>query len=133
MEGRRHRCGLDDLALSSGGSVSCIRRARRLDEQEMCFLLRPRTVTHTLGHHENLPGAKRDVALGHLDDETAGKDEEEVIGIGVLVPDELALDFDDHEIVAVELTDSAWLPVLVKRGQLLLEVDWLHGRGCTQV
>ena len=40
----------------------------------------------------------------------------EVVGVFVLVPNELAFDFDNHEIVTVELAHRPWLPVLGERG-----------------
>jgi hypothetical protein len=61
------------------------------------------------------------------DGEPALQHEEEVVGLVVLVPDELTFDLHDHEVVAVESPDGARLPMPGEAGELLGEVDRLHG------
>ena len=94
----------------------------------MRLLFRPRTVLHAFRHDEDLARTQGDVASSHLNDKATFEHEEEVVGVGVFMPYELTLDLDDHQVVAVELTDGAWLPMVVKGGQLLLKVDGLHKR-----
>ena len=94
----------------------------------MRLLFRPRTVLHAFRHDENLARTQGDVASSHLNDKATFEHEKEVVGVGVFMPCELALDLDDHQVVAVELTDGAWLPMFVKGGQLLLKVDGSHKR-----
>ena len=43
-----------------------------------------------------------DVAVPQADRQPSPKHEEEVVRVVVLVPYELALDFDDHDVMAVE-------------------------------
>jgi D-inositol-3-phosphate glycosyltransferase len=103
---------LKDPARRGGGRVARVRRAGRLDEQEMDLLAGHRTVLHPSGHDEQLARAERDAAVPHLDGEMPAEDQEEVVRIVVLVPDELPLHLDDHEVMAVELADGPRLPVL---------------------
>ena len=119
---------LDDSARRRRVRVARIRRTRGLDEQEVRLLFRHGAVLHALGHHEHLARAKRDVAVVHADRELAAQDEEEVVRVVVLVPVELTLDLDDHQIVPVELADDSGLPMLRERGELLGEVGGLNVR-----
>jgi hypothetical protein len=70
--------------------------------------------------------AKIDVVVSELNREIAAEDEEEVIGIGMGVPDELAFDLDQHDIVTVELLDDPGRPEIGEGLELLLEVDDWH-------
>ena len=43
--------------------------------------------------------------------------------VSVAVPHELALDFDDHEVMSVEQANGSWTPVFSERVQFRCEVD----------
>ena len=53
-------------------------------------------------------------------------DEKELILILVRVPDELSLELGQLHLLAIELGDDLRIPVTVKLGQLLSDVDLLH-------
>jgi hypothetical protein len=53
------------------------------------------------------------------------EDEEEVVRVFVLLPDELALDLDYADVVLVDAGDDLRSPVLSERAELLGEVDFL--------
>src|ERR671925_70831 len=56
------------------------------------------------------------------------QDEEEVVGVGMRMPDELALHLHDGELVVVVVADDPRREVLIERRQLRGEVDRLvHG------
>jgi hypothetical protein len=44
--------------------------------------------------------------------------QEEIVGVRMRMPNELAFDFDDHEIVVIECADCSWAPVLVESFEL---------------
>jgi hypothetical protein len=67
-------------------------------------------------------GLQLDRMVSHLDLEHTLEYEEEVIGVSVAMPYELALDFDDHEVVPVEQADGSWTPVFSERVQFRCEV-----------
>src|SRR5690349_1291276 len=84
---------------------------------------------HALGHNEHLAGSEANVAVPHLDHQAALEHEKEVVRVCMRVPDELTLDLDHHQIVTIELADGPRLPMFFERGELLSEVDCLHGLG----
>jgi hypothetical protein len=49
--------------------------------------------------------------------------QKEVVGVGVRMPDKLALHLDDHDVVVVELRYRARCPVFTELGELLGQVD----------
>lgn len=56
------------------------------------------------------------------------ENEEEVIGVMALVPDEVTLDLDDVDVVVVDSRDDPRLPVLPDESELFGEVDLLRKR-----
>lgn len=83
---------------------------------------------YPFGDNEHFAWAKRNVSFAHLDCDLAFEYQEEVVSVVVFVPDELSLDFDDDEVVAIELAHSPWLPVLSECGELLSEVNRIQPR-----
>jgi hypothetical protein len=59
-------------------------------------------VLHAAGDDKELAFLQLDVAVAQLDRQVSLKDEEKVIRVIVLVPDELALDLHDADVVVVE-------------------------------
>jgi hypothetical protein len=64
---------------------------------------------------EQLALVELDVAGAQLDREVSFEDEEEVVRVPVLVPDELALDLDDANVVLVDPGDDLWCQCSAKR------------------
>ena len=118
--------GLNDASRGSSLGVAGIRRPRGLDQKNVRLFLRDRAMLDPLGYHEYFTWAKMDVSISHTDCEPTLQDKEEVIRVIMLVPDELALNFDHHEVMSVELADGSRLPVLRKSRELFHEVDCIH-------
>ena len=97
-----------------------VRRALGLDQQEMRFFVRNGTVLHSARNHKHLSGRKDDFTVAQFDPQTTTQHQEKVIGLIVLVPHKLALDFNDHEVMTIELPDGPRLPVTAKRFEFLL-------------
>ena len=76
------------MQLAAG--VAGVRRALRLDEQDVGLLVGPRAMLDAAGTTKARPG-QLDVAVAQLDRQTPSQHQEEVVGVVVLVPDELAL------------------------------------------
>ena len=72
----------------------------------MGLLFGDRTMLDALWDDEHLTGDKVNIAIPQLDRKLALQDEEEIVRVVVLVPSERTLDLNDHEIVAIELTDG---------------------------
>jgi hypothetical protein len=66
---------------------------------------------------------KFDVAVAQLDRQLAVEDEEEVVGVAVGVPDELALRLGEEDLVLVVVTDDPRLPWLVEGLECGCQVD----------
>ena len=77
---------------------------------------------NSFGNHVHLASIQSYRAITHFDFKRAFENKEEVVCVRVRVPNELAFDFDDHEIVIVESADSSWVPVFVERAELFREI-----------
>ena len=82
------------------------------------------------GTTKTSPCAEADRALGPVgvtqrDVELAVDDQEKLVGVGVHVPDVLALGVGDPDVVVVHPGDDARAVDLVERAQSGVQVDWL--------
>jgi hypothetical protein len=94
----------------------------------MCLFIGSRAMLDAAGHDEQLAWGELDVAVAQLDREPAGEDEEEVVGLVVLVPHELAVCLDDLDLVVVQIPDDARAEWGVEQRELLREVDLVFHR-----
>jgi hypothetical protein len=119
-----------DLALGRclRGGVARVRRPARLDQEDVCLLVRYGTMLHPARDDEELSLAELDVSVTELDRQPPLEDEKEVVRVGVRVPDELALDLPDLDLVVVVVADDPRLEVLVDVRELLREIDGLVQR-----
>src|SRR5688572_28495279 len=116
---------------SGGACVARIGSSAGLDQQHMSLAVSDGAVLQSLRNDEQLAWTEVNGAFRQLDGELPRQDEEEVVGVVVLMPDELALRLPDHDVVPVELGHGPGLKVLRERGERGLEVDLLHARGMT--
>src|SRR5581483_2764129 len=84
---------LDRLLHRSGFGIARVGRAMRFDQQQMNFLFGNRAMLDTFRHHIEIAGTKPHIAIAQLDREMTFEHKEEVVGIGVRMPDELTLRF----------------------------------------
>jgi hypothetical protein len=77
---------------------------------------------YAAGHDEQLALGQLDVPVTELDGHAALEHEKEVVRVIVLVPDELALDLDDGELVVVEEADDPGAEGLVDARELLIQL-----------
>ena len=64
--------------------------------------------------HEHLPGRDMDRAIPEIDPQIAFQDDECLVGIFMVVPNEVALQLHDLELVVVHFGDDLRRPLLVK-------------------
>jgi hypothetical protein len=107
-------------------SIAGVDGSGGFDQQDRRVFLGARAVLDATRNDEQFPLVEFDVAIGKLDRQVPFEDEEEVIGVVVLVPDELAFDLDDANIVVVDASDDLRLPVLIEEAQLLGQVDFVR-------
>ena len=94
----------------------------------MRLLVRYGTMLDAARDDEELSLAELDVPVAQLDRQPPLEDEKEIVGVGVRVPDELAFDLPDLDLVVVVVADDPRLEVLVEGRELLREIDGLVQR-----
>jgi hypothetical protein len=82
-----------------------------LDQEDVGFVFCDWAMFHTLRDHEHFARTKPHGAVSKLNDYAPAQDKKKIVSIVVLVPNKLALYFDHHQVMPVELTDHAGLPV----------------------
>src|SRR6266508_2754296 len=90
--------------------VAGVDRPGRLDQEKFQTVACARAMRDSLRHDEQLTGAELNVAVPHLDDQPALEDQEELVGISVLVPHELTVGLGDLDVVVIEAGDDLWAP-----------------------
>lgn len=107
--------------------VAGVAHAAGLHQEHAHLALGERLVLHAARHHIHLAGAQVHRAVAEIDAQATGEDDEGLVGVGVAVPDEVAFDLHQLELVVVHLGDHPGLPAVVEQGELGGEVDRL---GC---
>lgn len=72
----------------------------------MHFLRRTGLVFHAPGDHGHFARAQVDVAVAQVDAQLACQHDEGLVGVGMGMPDELAVQLDQLELVVVHLGDD---------------------------
>jgi hypothetical protein len=98
------------------------------DQEKVDFVDGYGAVLYSTRDDVDLPGGQvyvAEVAFGvaEVDAEIPLEDVEEVVGLGMRVPDKLAFNLDHEDVVSVVVGDDLWRPVLGEPGELGLEVD----------
>src|SRR3954469_17075019 len=99
----------------------------RLEQEQLALRIRHGAMLHTAGHDHHFAGVQGDEAIAEVDPELAADHVEQLVLVGVLMPDELALHLDQAHHLAVELGHDLGAPVLGDAAEALGEVDGLHG------
>jgi hypothetical protein len=118
---------LDNLTGGCRRHIPSIRRSAGFDEKNMGLVLSDRPVLNALRHHEYFAWTKPYSAVSQLNSDMSNENQKEVVGIVVLVPNEFALDLHDHEVVTVEATDDARLPIFRECREFIREIYCAHG------
>ncbi len=121
--------GLSKCQIRSGSttvrSIPDIARVQRrggLEQQDVDLLVGDGPVLHAPGHDQELALLQADLSVTEVHAEPSLHDQEEFVLVVVLVPDELALELDQLDVLAVEFADDLRAPVVLEEGQLLGEV-----------
>jgi len=83
----------------------------RLDEHDLALLLGVRLVPHALGDDQHLSLAQLDGPILKFNQHRAFDDDEHLIRIRMVMPDEFTLDLHQLELVIVHLCDHLRRPV----------------------
>ena len=84
---------------------------------------RKRLVLDALRDDKHLAGSDVNTAVAEVDSQPPLDDNESLVSVPVIVPEEIALQFDDLELIVVHFRDDLRLPLLAEQRELLLKVD----------
>jgi hypothetical protein len=93
----------------------------------MHFFLGNGPMLDATGDDEKLAFTDFDRTLPELHAKAALDDEEEFVLVVMMMPDECTLKLHQLDVLAVEFPDDLGVPVRVKQGELLGEIDLVHG------
>lgn len=96
--------------------VARIANSPRLQQQKLHFGGGKKLVLDAFGHDEHLPRLDGDGAVPKDDAQVSVEDQEGLVGVLVAVPDKIALNTDQLELVVVQLGDDAGLPLVADEG-----------------
>src|SRR5262249_32662723 len=101
----------------------------RLDQQEFDLVLGIRLVLNAFRNDEHLSRRHAGRAIAEVDPQNALQHDERLVRILMVVPDEVAAEPDDLELVVIHFGNDLRLPLLAKQGEFLGEIDCLVGHG----
>src|SRR5690348_7713470 len=78
---------------------------------------------HAFGNDVHFPGSERDGLVPELERHGALENDEDFVGVRVRMPDKLALQLDELELVVIHFGNDAGRPVFREPGELVLEID----------
>src|SRR6185312_14862586 len=103
--------------------VARVEHAARLDEQQLRFALGEWLVLDAFRHDEQLAFREIDRAVAEIDAQLAVEDDEGLVGVLVVVPDEIAFEPHQLELVVVHLGDDFGRPLLPEEPEFFREID----------
>ena len=129
MLGRQPGITRSDPNVGLRGQVAAlfagVQHAARFDDHQLHFFFGVGLVLDAFRDDEHFSGAEGDAAVAEVDAELAFDDEEGFVSRRVVVPDELALELLDLELVVVHLGDDFRGPEFVELREFVLQVDGL--------
>lgn len=106
--------------------IAGVERADGFDHQDVAFVFGHRFVLDAFGHYQHFALFERGRTFTKRDLHLAVDDDENFIGFGVTVPDELALDLGNFEVVIVHLGDDLGRPILAEFSEFFLKIYGLR-------
>ena len=142
VEGREPRTALEDHGsaappvasvgsaarhelLAAEGHAACSAIARL--HRDAALVGGVRFVLDAGGDDDQLARGNGFLPLPEIHAKSALDDQEHLVGVIVLVPDELARDLDQLDLIAVELADHLGAPMIGEASELLGQIDLIHG------
>lgn len=106
--------------------IARVHGRRGLEQQDVNFLFCDGPVLDATWHDQELSLLQPNLTIAEVHAEAAVDDEEQLVLMLVVMPDELALEFDQFDLLPVERTDNLRIPVIGKQSQLFPQVDLFH-------
>ena len=108
--------------------VSCIERGCRLEKEDVGFVFGNGAMFDVARDDNEFAFLEPDVPVAKLHAKPAFHNEEHLVFVFMMVPHEFALEFDELDKLAIQLTDDSRAPVFVQESELLAEIDLVHDR-----
>src|ERR1700722_91620 len=105
--------------------MSGIEHAARLDQQQFYLLLGVRLVFDAPGDNEHFAGRQANRAVAEIDPQRTLDHKEGLIGVLVIMPNEIALQLHELELIVIHFRDNLRLPLLVEQSELPREINRL--------
>ena len=118
--------GLDRIAMIDIASVA---GCRRFKQQNTGLLMGDRLVFHSTRDDAEFANIESDDLIAEVNVDVASDHEKHLIFVGVLMPDILAFELHDLDVLAIQLAHDLGNPVLVERREFIGETDvgWRSG------
>src|SRR6185437_8234063 len=100
-----------------------IGHATRLYEEQLYLSFRAGLVPYSLRHDVHLAGGQTHYSILEVDSQCSIEDYEGLIGVLVVVPDEIAVDPDQRDLVVVHLGNDLWVPLVREQLEFASEID----------
>ena len=96
----------------------------RFKKQHGDFFLRHGPMLHAARHDQKLSFVKRHAAVAKLHSKRAVNYQKKFIFIGVAVPDELAFELDQLDVLSVQFAHNARIPMIVYQGKFFVNINF---------
>ncbi len=108
--------------------VAGVSRGGGLEEHDAAFVLGDGFVLDAAGDDAELAFAEGDDAIPKVQVELAGENEEHLVLIRMVMPDVLAFELDEFDVLTVEFAGDFGGPVVGEGGEFGVEVNGIHNR-----
>lgn len=109
--------------------VAGIERGGGLEEQNPALFFGHGFVFDSARHDDELAWFEFDVFASEFDAEASLHNQEQLVFVLVMMPDEFAFQFVELHQLSIEFTSDVGLPVFVDLGEFVGEVDFVHNVG----
>src|SRR5580704_3015731 len=110
-------------ALAAG--MAGVGHATRLDQQKFDLLFGARLVLNAFRHDEHLADGDANRAITKIDPQDTVEHNEGLVSVLVIVPNEIALQLHDLELIVVHFGNDFRLPLLVEQTEFLAKINGL--------
>ena len=98
----------------------------RLEQQDMNLVVGDRSMFDATGHDQQLPFFQPDLPVTEIHPESPLHDQEQLVFIFMVMPDELALKLDQFDLLTIQFANDLGIPVVAELGEFLLDIHFFH-------
>jgi hypothetical protein len=112
-----------DSSRSLSALVAGIQSAAWLNQHQLDFVLCAGFMPCPFGHDEQFAGSDVDCSIGEIDAQLAIDYDKRLIRLWVVMPDKIALQFHDLELIVIHLRNNLRRPLFCKERKLFCQID----------